>query len=144
MTDLLNTVLSPRTGIRVQSEPQADNRRRHGRIRCDVAACELGEVIKSVPSAEDLAQEKFDHRFDVIIITAAEEKAVQDAVNSISEIAKVETNVIDLAAEEKAAATAPAASAPKAAAPAPAAKKAAPAKKAPAKKLLHAWAALAR
>lgn len=103
---------------------------------------ELGDVIKSVPSAEDLEQEKFDHSFDVIIITAAEEKAVQDAVNSISEISKVETNVIDLAAEEKAAATAPAASAPKAAAPAPAAKKAAPApaKKAaaaPAKKVHH-------
>ena len=103
---------------------------------------ELGDVIKSVPSAEDLEQEKFDHSFDVIIITAAEEKAVQDAVNSISEIAKVETNVIDLAAEEKAAATAPAASAPKAAAPTPAAKKAAPApaKKAaaaPAKKVHH-------
>ena len=103
---------------------------------------ELGDVIKSVPSAEDLEQEKFDHSFDVIIITAAEEKAVQDAVNSISEIAKVETNVIDLAAEEKAAATAPAASAPKAAAPAPAAKKTAPApaKKAaaaPAKKVHH-------
>ena len=103
---------------------------------------ELGDVIKSVPSAEDLEQEKFDHSFDVIIITAAEEKAVQDAVNSISEIVKVETNVIDLAAEEKAAATAPAVSAPKAAAPAPAAKKAAPApaKKAaaaPAKKVHH-------
>ena len=104
---------------------------------------ELGDVIKSVPSAEDLEQEKFDHSFDVIIITAAEEKAVQDAVNSISEISKVETNVIDLAAEEKAAATASAASAPpKAAAPAPTAKKAAPApaKKAapaPAKKVHH-------
>lgn len=92
---------------------------------------ELGDVIKSVPSAEDLEQEKFDHSFDVVIITAAEEKAVQDAVNSISEISKVETNVIDLAAEEKAAAATAAAPAPKAAAPAPTAKKAAPA---PAKK----------
>ncbi len=92
---------------------------------------ELGDVIKSVPSAEDLEQEKFDHSFDVIIITAAEEKAVQDAVNSISEISKVETNVIDLAAEEKVAAATAAAPAPKAAAPAPTAKKAAPA---PAKK----------
>ena len=103
---------------------------------------ELGDVIKSVPSAEDLEQEKFDHSFDVIIITVAEEKAVQDAVNSISEISKVETNVIDLAAEEKAAAATAAAPAPKAAAPAPTAKKAAPApaKKvtaAPAKKVHH-------
>ena len=103
---------------------------------------ELGDVIKSVPSAENLEQEKFDHSFDVIIITVAEEKAVQDAVNSISEISKVETNVIDLAAEEKAAAATAAAPAPKAAAPAPTAKKAAPApaKKAiaaPAKKVHH-------
>ena len=103
---------------------------------------ELGDVIKSVPSAENLEQEKFDHSFDVIIITVAEEKAVQDAVNSISEISKVETNVIDLAAEEKAAAATAAAPAPKAAAPAPTAKKAAPAPAktapaAPAKKVHH-------
>lgn len=76
---------------------------------------ELGDVIKSVPSAEDLEQEKFDHSFDVVLITASEEKAVQDAVNSISEISKVETNVIKLGEEKKAAPAAPAA---KAAAPA--------------------------
>lgn len=96
---------------------------------------ELGDVIKSVPSAEDLEQEKFDHSFDVILITASEEKAVQDAVNSISEISKVETNVIKLDEEKKAAPAAPAAKAAapapvkKAAAPAPAKKAAAPAKK---------------
>lgn len=96
---------------------------------------ELGDVIKSVPSAEDLEQEKFDHSFDVVLITASEEKAVQDAVNSISEISKVETNVIKLGEEKKAAPAAPtakaAAPAPvkKAAAPAPAKKAAAPAKK---------------
>ncbi len=96
---------------------------------------ELGDVIKSVPSAEDLEQEKFDHSFDVVLITASEEKAVQDAVNSISEISKVETNVIKLGEEKKAAPAAPAAKAAapapvkKAAAPAPAKKAAAPAKK---------------
>lgn len=96
---------------------------------------ELGDVIKSVPSAEDLEQEKFDHSFDVVLITASEEKAVQDAVNSISEISKVETNVIKLDEEKKAAPAAPAAKAAapapvkKAAAPAPAKKAAAPAKK---------------
>lgn len=96
---------------------------------------ELGDVIKSVPSAEDLEQEKFDHSFDVVLITASEEKAVQDAVNSISEISKVETNVIKIDEEKKAAPAAPAAKAAapapvkKAAAPAPAKKAAAPAKK---------------
>ena len=81
---------------------------------------ELGEVIKSIPPAEDLEQEKFERSFDVILVTGAEEKAVSEAVMSISEVEKAETNVIDLAA-----ATAPPPAAPAAAAPAP--KPAAPA-----------------
>ncbi len=71
---------------------------------------EIGDVVKSVPSSEDLEQEKFDKSF---------------------EIAKVETNVVNLDEKKEepkpAAAPAPAPAAP-AAAPAPA-KKAAPAKK---------------
>jgi len=93
---------------------------------------EIGDVVKSVPSSEDLEQEKFDKSFDVIVVTSQEEKGVQDAVNSISEIAKVETNVVNLdepKKEEPKPAAAPAPAAPAAsAAPAPA-KKAAPAKK---------------
>ena len=96
---------------------------------------EIGDVVKSVPSSEDLEQEKFDHSFDVIVVTSAEEKGVQDAINSISEISKVETNIVNLDApkeEPKPAAPAPEAPAPAAAAPAPVpVKKAAPA---PAKK----------
>jgi len=39
-------MLSPKSGIQVrQSDPQQDNRRRHGRIRCDLAKCELGGVV---------------------------------------------------------------------------------------------------
>ncbi|MDY2685465.1 MAG: chemotaxis protein CheA [Selenomonadaceae bacterium] len=95
---------------------------------------ELGDVIKSVPSAEDLEQEKFDRSFDVIIITASEPKQVEEAINSISEIAEIQTNVIDpdAPAEPKAAEKAPEKKAE--AAKATPAKKAAPAKKAPAKK----------
>ena len=76
---------------------------------------ELGEVIKSIPPAEDLEQEKFERSFDVVLVTGAEEKAVSDAVMSISEVEKAETSIIDLNA---AAAPPPA---PAAAAPAPAA-----------------------
>lgn len=95
---------------------------------------ELGDVIKSVPSAEDLEQEKFDHSFDVIVITASEPKQVEEAINSISEIAEIQTNVIDpdAQAEPKAAEKAPEKKAE--VATATPAKKAAPAKKAPAKK----------
>lgn len=94
---------------------------------------ELGDVIKSVPPAEDLEQEKFDHTFDVLLITAAEVKDVEEALESISEIEKVSVNVVDT--EAKAEEQATPAEAPKAAEAKPQAK--APVKtpaKAPAKK----------
>lgn len=94
---------------------------------------ELGDVIKSVPPAEDLEQEKFDHTFDVLLITAAEVKDVEEALESISEIEKVLVNVVDT--EAKAEEQATPAEAPKAAEAKPQAK--APVKtpaKAPAKK----------
>ena len=50
---------------------------------------ELGEVIKSIPPAEDLEQEKFERSFDVVLVTGAEEKAVSDAVMSISEVERL-------------------------------------------------------
>lgn len=97
---------------------------------------ELGDVIKSVPPAEDLEQEKFDHSFDVVVVTASEAKVVEEAVNSISEITKVVVTELKPEAQE-AAAPEPAKAAPAAAAPAaaPAAKPAAKpaASKAPAK-----------
>lgn len=74
---------------------------------------ELGDVIKSVPPAEDLEQEKFDHTFDVLLITAAEVKDVEEALESISEIEKVSVNVVDT--EAKAEEKATSAEAPKAA-----------------------------
>ena len=74
---------------------------------------ELGDVIKSVPPAEDLEQEKFDHTFDVLLITAAEVKDVEEALESISEIEKVSVNVVDT--EAKAEEQATPAEAPKAA-----------------------------
>ena len=104
---------------------------------------ELGDVVKSVPPAEDLEQEKFDRSFDVVVITGAEVKAVEDALNSISEIAKIETEIIDPEAakakadapakeEQKAKEEKPAAKPAKpAGAPAKAPAAAAPAKKAP-------------
>ena len=95
---------------------------------------EIGEVIKSIPAAEELEQEKFDRSFDVVLVTGAEEKAVSDAVLSISEVEKAEVNVIDLSAAPApapAAAPAPAPAAP-APAPAPAAPAAPPPPKPPA------------
>lgn len=60
---------------------------------------ELGDVIKSVPPAQDLEQEKFEHSFDVCLVTAAEAKKIEDGVSSISEITVARANEIVL--EEK-------------------------------------------
>ena len=92
---------------------------------------ELGDVIKSVPPAQDLEQEKFDHSFDVCLVTDAEAKKVEDGVTVISEISGVKVTEINLEEAPKEA-PAPAAAA-KAAAPAAAPKAAAPAAKPAAK-----------
>ncbi|MBQ6297203.1 MAG: chemotaxis protein CheA [Selenomonadaceae bacterium] len=99
---------------------------------------ELGEVIRTIPPAEDLEQEAFERSFEVILITGSEEEQIRDAVLGISEIETAETQIINLngasapapttstpapAVEQKSASTAPAtapapAAAPKSSAPA--------------------------
>ena len=88
---------------------------------------EIGDVIKSVPPAEDLEQEKFERSFDVVIATSADTEAVKNAVDTVSEIEDIGVEELDPDALGKQIEPAPAAPA---AAAAPAAKKAAP----PAKK----------
>ena len=89
---------------------------------------ELGDVIKSVPPAEDLEQEKFEHSFDVLMVTGSDKKAVEDALSTISEIEKIVVEVVDpdKPAEAAPAPAAPAAAAPATAPAAPPAPKAAP------------------
>jgi len=60
---------------------------------------EFGEVIKTIPPAEDLEQEQFERSFDVVLISAAEDKTISDAVLAISEIQDV--SIINIEAEEK-------------------------------------------
>ena len=88
---------------------------------------EIGDVIKSVPPAEDLEQEKFERSFDIVVATASDAEAVTNAVDTVSEIEDIGVEELDPDALAKPAEPAPAAPA---AAAAPAAKKAAP----PAKK----------
>ena len=86
---------------------------------------EIGDVIKSVPPAEDLEQEKFERSFDIVLATASDAEAVTNAVDTVSEIEDVAVTAVDPDKVGKEAAPAPAA-APAAAAPAA---KAAPAPK---------------
>ena len=83
---------------------------------------EIGDVIKSVPPAEDLEQEKFERSFDIVLATASDAEAVTNAVDTVSEIEDIGVEELDPDALAKPAEPAPAAPA---AAAAPAAKKAA-------------------
>ncbi|HEX3033455.1 MAG TPA: chemotaxis protein CheA [Bacillota bacterium] len=47
---------------------------------------ELGEIIKSVPSVSDIEDEKFDHTFEVIILTSADQETVIKAVAGVAEV----------------------------------------------------------
>lgn len=60
---------------------------------------ELGEVIKSIPSAQDIEDEKFDLDFDIFIITGESLDKVLATVKNVSEIKNAEGSVIKL--EEK-------------------------------------------
>ncbi|WP_311650330.1 chemotaxis protein CheA [Selenomonas artemidis] len=95
---------------------------------------EVGDVIKSIPAAEDLEQEKFERSFDVVVTTANDAEAVQNAVDTVSEIEDIAVEELDPDQFGKAAEAAPAATPAAAAAPAAAepAKKAAPAAAKPA------------
>ena len=88
---------------------------------------EIGDVIKSVPPAEDLEQEKFERSFDIVIATDSDSEAVKNAVDTVSEIEDIGVEELDPDALAKPAEPAPAAPAA-VAAPAPK-KAAAPAKK---------------
>ncbi|WP_019553174.1 chemotaxis protein CheA [Propionispira raffinosivorans] len=57
---------------------------------------EVGEVVKSVPPADDLEQEKFEHSFDIVFLTGMETKKIEDILLSISEIETVATEIIEV------------------------------------------------
>ncbi|MDT8901314.1 chemotaxis protein CheA [Anaeroselena agilis] len=66
---------------------------------------ELGDVIKSVPPAEDLEKENFDHSFTVVALSDAEPEKVQHTLLAISEIETA--TVLPLAIPDAATSAAP-------------------------------------
>ncbi len=90
---------------------------------------EQGEIIKSLPDAQAVEDEKFDFDFSVVVLTKSTEEAIKAAVMNVSEIKdahikKLEAKASAAKAEESpaAAATATATAAATAPAAAPAAK----------------------
>ncbi|MBB5336556.1 chemotaxis protein CheA [Pectinatus brassicae] len=63
---------------------------------------EVGDVIKTIPSTEDLEQEKFEYSFDIVLITGEEEQQVKNILMEISEIQNVTVQVLEVEAPVKA------------------------------------------
>jgi two-component system chemotaxis sensor kinase CheA len=57
---------------------------------------ELGEIIKSIPSTEDLENENFDFEIKLVYITHRDKAEVRAGILDISEINKVEVHEIDI------------------------------------------------
>jgi len=94
---------------------------------------EMGEIVVSTPSAQDIEDEKFDTTFNLVIISDAAIDKLTKAISDVSEIEKADGRAIadeELADAEEA--TAVAAETPKETKPAPTAAPA-PAKATPAK-----------
>ncbi|MET3288513.1 UNVERIFIED_CONTAM: two-component system chemotaxis sensor kinase CheA [Brevibacillus sp. OAP136] len=56
----------------------------------------LGEVIKSLPSAEEIENEKFDSFFEVVFLSAQPSDKIKKAIENISEIDEVIIEVVQL------------------------------------------------
>ncbi|MCR4761938.1 MAG: chemotaxis protein CheA [Lachnospiraceae bacterium] len=65
---------------------------------------EIGEVVVSVPSTQDIEDEKFDLSFSMIISTEESKEKVEEVINHVSEIDSVDCGVFDIsgASAEKA------------------------------------------
>ncbi len=99
---------------------------------------EHGEIIKSVPDAQAVEDEKFDFDFSVVVLTKSKEDELKAAVMNVSEIKdahikKIEPKAAAKPAETVASGSGTAAAAATATAPAAAAAKPAETKAAPAK-----------
>ncbi len=57
----------------------------------------IGEVIKSIPSVEQLEEEKFDSKFTVTVVSKESSDDIQKKVMKVSEIERVEVNKLSLA-----------------------------------------------
>ena len=65
---------------------------------------DMGEIIVSNPSAQDIEDEKFDLDFSLLVITEAPMEKLQEAITSVSEIESAIGDVVDpdsLTVEEK-------------------------------------------
>ncbi|MGB9804267.1 chemotaxis protein CheW [Desulfofundulus sp.] len=62
---------------------------------------QIGEIVKSVPPAEDLQEGNYEHGFTVVLLTREDAGQVHDLVFSIAEVSSVEVRPVKPGAVEK-------------------------------------------
>lgn len=60
-----------------------------------------GEIIKSIPSTEDIESESFEFEIDLVYLSTKDKKEVYDAIMNISEVESVEIEEADLEFDSK-------------------------------------------
>lgn len=61
---------------------------------------ECGEIIKSIPSAEDIENENFDFEIDLVFLSTKKKEEIYDILMNISEVEKVIVDNVDVKAEK--------------------------------------------
>ena len=62
---------------------------------------DLGEIIISSPSAQDIEDEKFEYDFSIIMVTDSDLKQVVSAASGVSEIQEVYANYVEVNVQEE-------------------------------------------
>jgi two-component system chemotaxis sensor kinase CheA len=57
---------------------------------------DAGEIIKTVPPAEDIEKEKFDYRLQMLLVTREDMDTVRNILNTVSEIESIKINPVEL------------------------------------------------
>lgn len=56
----------------------------------------FGEVIKTIPTVQDIEDEKFDDEFKIYILTSAEKEEISKALIAITEISKIQIDELNI------------------------------------------------
>ncbi|RRD95009.1 chemotaxis protein CheA [Clostridiales bacterium COT073_COT-073] len=60
---------------------------------------DMGEIIRTEPSTQDIEEEKFDQEFRIFIVTEHDKEQLFKEVSSVSEVAEVEVDLIEISDE---------------------------------------------
>ena len=57
---------------------------------------DVGEVVKTIPSTQEIEEEKFDNTFEIFLVSKEDAYVINDIIKSISEIDQVTINPVNI------------------------------------------------